>query len=102
MNLFGHDIAFWFAAFGSAALKIALSPWMGFWKGAVSVGAALFCAIVFTEPVLDYLNMDPETYKAALAALIALTGEGVVRWLLQIATEPGKLAAMIKTLRGEK
>lgn len=102
MNVFGHDIAFWFAAFGSAMLKILLSPWMGFWKGTISVVAALFCAIVFTAPVLDYLNMDPETYKAALAALIALTGEGIVRWLLQIATEPGKLAAMIKSLRGEK
>ena len=100
--MLGHDIAFWFAALGSALLKILLSPWMGFWKGVISIVAALFCAIVFTEPVLDYLNMDPETYKAALAALIALTGEGVVRWLLQIATEPGKLAAMIKTLRGEK
>lgn len=100
MNLFGHDIAFWFAAFGSAALKIALSPWMGVWKGAISVGAALFCAIVFTGPTLNYLNMDPETYKAALAALIALTGESIVRSLLQIATEPGKLAEMIKSIRG--
>jgi hypothetical protein len=102
MNVFGHDIAFWFAAIGSAMLKILLSPWMGLWKGLASVVAALFCAIVFTEPVLGYLNMDPETYKAALAALIALTGEGVVRWLLQIATEPGKIADMIKSLRGGK
>jgi hypothetical protein len=44
--------------------------------------------------------MDPETYKAALAALIALTGESIVRSLLQIATEPGKLAEMIKSIRG--
>lgn len=102
MNVLGHDVAFWFAALGSAMLKILLSPWMGFWKGAISVASALFCAIVFTEPVLDYLNLNPETYKAALAALIALTGEGVVRWLLQIATEPGKLAKAIKALRGGK
>lgn len=100
--IFGHDIAFWFAAIGSALLKILLSPWMGFWKGLASVVAALFCAIVFTEPLLNYLNMDPETYKAALAALIALTGEGVVRWLLQIATEPGKLAEIIRYIRGPK
>ena len=102
MNVFGHDIAFWFAAIGAAMFKILLSPWMGLWKGLASVAAALFCAIVFTEPVLGYLNMDPETYKAALAALIALTGEGVFRWLLQIATEPGKIADIIKYLRGPK
>ena len=100
--LFGHDIAFWFAAIGSAFLKILLSPWMGLWKGLASVVAALFCAIVFTEPLLNYLNMDPETYKSALAALIALTGEGVVRWLLQIATEPGKFTEMLRNLRGPK
>jgi hypothetical protein len=100
MNLFGHDIAFWFAAFGSAALKIALSPWMGVWQGIISIGSALFCAIVFTAPVLNYLNMDPETYKAALAALIALTGESIVRSMLQLVTEPGKLAEMIKSIRG--
>lgn len=100
--IFDHDIAFWFAALGSAFLKILLSPWMGFWKGIASVAAALFCAIVFTEPLLNYLNMDPETYKAALAALIALTGEGVVRWVLQVATEPGKFAEMLRNIRGQK
>lgn len=100
MVFFGHDLAFWFAALGAAVLKIILSPWLGLVKGLLSVAAALLVAIIFTDPLLVYLNMNPAVYKNAVAALVALTGEGIVRWLLQLVSDPAKILAFVKAWRG--
>lgn len=100
MVFFGHDLAFWFAALGAAVLKIILSPWLGVVKGVISVASALLVAIIFTDPLLAYLNLNPTAYKNAVAALVALTGEGVVRWLLQLVSDPTKVLAVVKAWRG--
>lgn len=100
MVFFGHDLAFWFAALGAAVLKIILSPWLGVVKGVISVASALLVAIIFTDPLLAYLNLNPTVYRNAVAALVALTGEGVVRWLLQLVSDPTKILAVVKAWRG--
>lgn len=100
MVFFGHDLAFWFAALGAAVLKIILSPWLGVVKGVISVASALLVAIIFTDPLLAYLHLNPTAYKNAVAALVALTGEGVVRWLLQLVSDPTKILAVVKAWRG--
>lgn len=100
MNFLGHDIAFWFASLGAAFLKMVLSPWGGAIKGAISFVSAVFLAMIFTDPVLTYLNLNPETYKSAIAALVTLTGEGVVRWLLQVVDKPTRIWELIKLWRG--
>lgn len=100
MIIFGHDLGFWLAAFGAAALKVVLSPWFGLWKGVLSVFTAVVVAILFTDPVVAYLNLNPQVYKIAVAALIALTGEGIVRWILQLVTDPAKILEIVKVFRG--
>lgn len=100
MTFFGHDLAFWFAAFGAAALKIILSPWLGVLKGLLSVASALLVATIFTDPLVAYLNLNPDAYKTAVAALVALTGEGVVRWMLQLVSDPARILAFVKAWRG--
>lgn len=65
-------------------VKIRASKTMS--KGAVIVTAfvALGSALVFTRPVLHWLELDCETYTAGVAALVALTSEHVMRQLLDI------------------
>jgi hypothetical protein len=100
MNFFGHDLLFWVAAVGATILKILLSPWAGFLRAAISVASALFLAVVFTEALVSYLSLNPDTYRTPVAALVALTGEGLTRWLLQLVDDPKKLVSLFKVWRG--
>lgn len=100
MTFLGHDISFWFAAVGASFVKIALSPWLGIVKGLISIATALIVAVIFTDPVVTYLNLNPEAYRTAVAALVALTGDGLVRWLLQLVSNPTKIVEIVKVWRG--
>lgn len=98
--ILGHDLAFWFAAFGAAIVRVVLSPWVGAWKSLVSFGAAMFFALTFTDSVLDYLNLNPETYKIAVTVIVALTGESVARWGMQILADPTSALEWFRAWRG--
>lgn len=100
MNIFGQDLVFWIVAIGATILKVLLSPWAGFLRAAISIVSALFLAVVFTEALVSYLNLNPETYKTPVAALVALTGEGLTRWLLQLVADPRKIVSLFKVWRG--
>ena len=102
MNLFGHDWAFWAAAIVAACMKLILSPWEGVLRGLATFAAALFFAVVFTDPMLSYLNLDPNTYRTAMTAIVALTGEGIARWLLYIVAKPSRILDFIKLWKGGK
>ncbi|ETX26418.1 hypothetical protein RISW2_04980 [Roseivivax isoporae LMG 25204] len=41
--------------------------------------SGLFFAIVFPDPILNFLERDPETYGNALAGLLAMTGYAIAK-----------------------
>lgn len=96
MEFDGHDIRFWIAAFLAAAAKVALSRTQSLIGASVSVAVAVFCAWVFTEPSLIWVGLKPEFFEIPVAALWALLGEGVVRWLIGMNPE-----RLIKIWRGQ-
>ena len=98
--MFGHNLQFWFAIIGSGILRLVLSPWAGWIRSLASFATAVFIAVIFTDPTLAYLNLNPDTYKAAVAALLTLTGEGVARFGLGIVANPQKLVEWIRLWRG--
>lgn len=76
----GHDIKFWIAVGGATMLKLMTSRDHSWLKSTFTVLAAVGCAWLLTDPVVHFMGWDPEVYKAPAAALIALTGEGIVRF----------------------
>ena len=92
----GHDIRFWISALLAAGIKVVLSRTQSVISGAVTVAVAVFCAWTFTEPTLIWLELKPEYFEIPAAALWALVGEGVVRWLIGL--NPDRL---IKLWRGQ-
>lgn len=98
--ILGSDAYFWIAVIGAATLKVALSPFTKILPTLVTFFAAIFIAFTFTDPVLAYLNLDPAVYRNGAAAIVGITGEGVVRWLLRTASEPGSVIELIKAWRG--
>lgn len=98
--ILGHDIYFWFAVFGAGFVRLVLQPMQGVFRTTVSFFVALTLAIIFTDSVVAYLNLDPNVYKNGVAALITLTGEGIARWVLGISNSPDKVLDFLKFFKG--
>lgn len=88
MLFFGHDIFFWISVAGATFVRVVTSERHSLLRSLFSVFAAVFAACIFTAPSIDYLNLNPMTYTAPVAALWALTGEGVMRWIINASGQP--------------
>ncbi|MDA4845977.1 hypothetical protein [Hoeflea poritis] len=95
--MLGHDLKFWIAVVGAIIVKLLLSKTQSVLKALATVVAALFFAWIFTDPMLHFMEWEPETYKAPLAALLALTSEGLLRSLMTINLD--KIVEYVRTLR---
>ena len=92
----GHDFSFWVAVFGAALFKLVTSPRMTWFRSLISILAALFAAWVFTKPMLAFLKLDQVTYTIPVAALCALTGEGLMKWAIYAANNPKEAWEMFR------
>jgi hypothetical protein len=100
--IFGIDIQFWLTVAGAVAVKLITSKYEGFWRALAAIFAAMFSAWVFTNPVLNWTALDPETYRYFIAALAALTGEGIMKWIIAASNEPTKIIDLIRQWRAGK
>lgn len=91
-----QHIDFWIAVAGAALFKLLTSPWHSLTRAIVTVLAAIFAAWVFTDPTMHFMDW-PESYRNPVAALLALTGEGTMRWVIR--TTPDRLIEIWKDLR---
>lgn len=62
------------------------------------IGAGLFCAVVFTDPLLKELGRDPQVYRTAVAGLLAMTGFQIVRALSTMTLD--QMGSIIRSIRG--
>lgn len=91
------DSFFWLAIFCGIALKIVLSDKITKRSLGLSIVAGVFCAVFFTEPVLEFLLLEGGFYERGLAAIFALTGENIVRRILAF-SKSGKISDIKKGL----
>ena len=97
MNIFGHEPSFWIAVGFTTLFKVMASENRS-WKSVfVTVFAAILAAWLLTDAVLAWMEWDNENYKAPTAALIALVGENLMRWLIKLDAE--KLIKLWKSIR---
>lgn len=101
MMIFGQSIAFWITVTAASLVKLLLSPWHGIVATITSFAAAVFFAVVFTDPVLAYLNLNPEAYKISAAAVVALTGEGIAKRVLGILADQNATFSFIQLWRNK-
>ena len=43
------------------------------------VAVGLLCALIFTDPIVDWLDREPDVYRNATAALLAVSGYAIAR-----------------------
>jgi len=96
------------ALFGSAVLRISLSPWEGRWRALISFATAVFCGLFLPDPTLAFLHawlhVEPEDYRTLTIILWALSGEGIVKFVLTTVKTPKSfgdmLVRIVKAFRG--
>lgn len=98
----------WLALIGAALLRIVLSPWEGATRSIISFSAALFCGYVLPDPLLSWLHgpsSPDDGLRTLMIILCALTGEGVVRFILNSVRTPKNvlevLTRIILAFRGK-
>ena len=101
MKSLGPEITFWLAVFGATIVKVLTSPYHSLKRSAIMVFVSVFCAWVFTDPVVYYLGLDAENHRNVIAALVCLTAEGVVRAIIQGSDNPQTLLEVFKKWKGQ-
>jgi hypothetical protein len=102
----GHDQAFWSTVLGATILRLLTADYDGltavsFFRAFAVAAFAIFAAVVFTEPTIAYLTLNPDVYKVPVAALWALTGEGLIRMLMRLTSDFKNLIEAFKLWRGK-
>lgn len=69
---------------GGLALAASLSAAPSWWARAFAVGAGAFFAILFTEPVVHYFQLEPGIYQNAITGALALSGDRLARRALAL------------------
>jgi len=85
------DQSFWLAVFGATIVKMATSPYKSLIRAILTGFAAVFAAWIFTDPFINWFSLSQEVYRVPAAALLALTGEGIMRFLIRTANDPTQL-----------
>lgn len=71
----------------AAVFKVLLSRWEGIVSALISIAAAVFVAWIMTDPTLHFFQMPSEIYDHQVAAIWALLGVNVLRWLVRQSPE---------------
>lgn len=90
MLVMKQEPSFWIAIFITVLLRIAVSfdkrdallAWL--LKAVMSVCVGLFSAVVFTDAVISYRGLDPQTFSIPVGVLIAFTAESIVRLIVNV------------------
>lgn len=71
-------------------VKQVLSPFHNLWRSTSTALAAVFCAYVFTDPIVGLLRWDDEKTRLAVAAVLGLTGEHIIRHIIDTGQNPDR------------
>lgn len=79
-------------------VKQVLSPFHSVWRAVSTALAAVFCAYVFTDPICSILGWGDEKTRLAVAAVLGLTGEHIIRHIIDTGQDPDKGITRIRTV----
>lgn len=102
MNAAQIDLKFWLVVVGAALARVVMAEGRSWPRSAIALFAAIFAAGVFTRPLVHWLGLPPAIYTEPLAALMALTGEGLMRWIIGVANDPLRLLTILRMWRNGK
>ena len=96
-----EETRLWLAIIGAVVVKIVLSDKLTLVRSFATASAGIFAAWVFTDPLLAALGWEPDRYRIAVAAMLALTGENLLRRLLDFTGSDSMISDLLKMWRGK-
>lgn len=87
-------------AIAGVLVSLLVSDNKGFRSMLARAGTGIFCALVFTDAVIHWMNHDPEVYRKPVSGLLAMTGFELVRWFSTL--NAAGIIELTKNLRGRK
>jgi hypothetical protein len=88
-------IEFWIAVAVAVIVKVRTSERLTFPQGVATIVVAVGAAYVAADFFAQWLNIN----EAMAAALVALTAEGVMRWIIIAVNDPEKAIRLLKEWR---
>jgi hypothetical protein len=88
------------ASIGGALVSVASIETHSWLEAFARFGIGLFCAIVFTDPVVHWLGYEEEVYKYGIAALLAMTGYSFAKLVTNFSKDD--ILNLIRTKLGKK
>lgn len=79
-------------------IKQVLSPFHSIARAFSTALAAVFCAYVFTDPVCSILRFDDDRTRLAVAAVLGLTGEHIIRHIIDTGQDPDRGISRLKSV----
>lgn len=92
---------FWIVTLAAGVGKVFMSEHHSIGRAFLTVGAAIFFAVVFTDVAAEMTGLQSEAGRAALAAALALLGEEVTRAILRLLKSDDFLERIVKAWRGK-
>ena len=90
--MINKPLEFWAAVLVAVLIKLKTSTRLGLWGTITTIATALLSAYAFAEPVSQRLGFS----EIIVAALIALTGEGIMRYVLIVVNNPEELKEWVR------
>jgi len=98
------DLQFWSVVIFGAAIKVLLSEKHSWLHSIVSAISAIWLASIATEPTAIWLaskfDLSFADIRIPVAALYALTGDSVVRWIIAKSNDSTFIIEMLKRWTG--
>lgn len=92
------DIEFLLVIGAAVFVKQALSPFHSIAQSAGAALASALCAYVFTGPLSWVLGMDGRDMRLAVAVVLSLTGEHIVRHIIDTGKDPDRGISRTKSV----
>lgn len=64
------------------------------------IAAGVFCAVLFTDPVLHYLSLEADAYRKATAGIFSMSGYAITRFAAN--WDRQTVIDFVRALRGVK
>ena len=90
--MINKPLEFWAAVLLAVIIKLKTSSRLGLWGTITAIASALLSAYAFAEPLSRWLGFS----EIIVAALIALTGEGLMRYILIVVNNPEELKEWLR------
>lgn len=92
----------WFIAAtgGGLLVSVLCSDKHSLGLAAARLAAGLFCSVFLTDILIDWMDLDPVTYRNGVAGLMSMCGYAITRFLANLNARV--IIDLIKSFRGVK